>query len=71
VDVIPKTDFASASPSGAQNGLGPVHTVGIFRVPHILSSEQYTQKIHPMLDKSTALSATQMTYQKFDLVGWL
>ncbi|KAJ7880415.1 hypothetical protein B0H13DRAFT_1891816 [Mycena leptocephala] len=42
-------------------------TVGIFRVPHILSPKQYTQKIHPMLDKSTALPSMQKTYQKFDL----
>ncbi|KAJ7880421.1 hypothetical protein B0H13DRAFT_1891822 [Mycena leptocephala] len=64
-DVIPKTDFASASPDGAQNGLGPVHTVGIFRVPHILSSEQYTQKMHPMLDN---LKFTALPSKKFDLV---
>ncbi|KAJ7823105.1 hypothetical protein B0H13DRAFT_1919775 [Mycena leptocephala] len=41
-------------------------TIGIFRVPHILSPEQYTQEIHPMLDKFTAMPSTQKTYQKFD-----
>jgi hypothetical protein len=65
VDVIAKIDSASASPDGS----GPVHTVGIFRVPHILSPEQYTPKIHPMLDKFTAMPSTQKTYQKYDLVA--
>ncbi|KAJ7817428.1 hypothetical protein B0H13DRAFT_1922927 [Mycena leptocephala] len=62
--------FDSGKELGFHSG-GPVHTVGIFPVPHILSPEQYTQKIHPMLDKFTALPSTQKTYQKYDLVGRL
>ncbi|KAJ7801677.1 hypothetical protein B0H13DRAFT_1932185 [Mycena leptocephala] len=64
---FPRTSSRRSTPHPHPRRRAKRLTVGIFWMPHILSPEQYTQKIHPMLDKFTALPSTQKTYQKYDL----
>ncbi|KAF7337080.1 hypothetical protein MVEN_02145200 [Mycena venus] len=65
VDVVPKSNWDSSDSSTSRDA----HAIGIYKAPRNLSAEDYTKKMHALLDAWVGLSGIQKHGAKYEL--WL